>query len=63
MRRILIALAVLVLGALALELGARLVDRARGSPWNAEESRAEVASLLAALSACLLYTSPSPRDS
>jgi hypothetical protein len=51
MRRILIALAVLVLGAGALELGARLVDRARGSPWDAEESKAEVASLLAALSA------------
>lgn len=50
-RRVFLGLAALVLGAGALEVGARIVDRARGSPWNGERSRAKVAALHAALGA------------
>jgi len=50
-RRVLLGLAILVLGAGALEVSARLVDRARGSPWSGERSRAKVATLRAALTA------------
>lgn len=42
-RRVYLALALLVLVPAALEVGARVVDRVRGSPWDGERSRASVA--------------------
>src|SRR5262245_15523075 len=57
-RRVVLGLVVLVVAAGSLELGARVVDRARGSPWDGARSRAKVEALRAALSAPWMAPGP-----